>query len=110
MTMSTDLVKFINKQVSRISKNINMMRTVLTDWMLIVLAYLSSFFLGERKKSVPVLKLNTKSEQDVAINCLGSIDLRSNTALFREDLHSIQSVLADADIFLSSFLPSINRI
>ena len=102
MTVSTDLAKFINRQISRVSKNVSMMRTALIDRVLIIVAFLRSFFSGKRKSNIPVLKLKTKSQQDLVINCLGCIDLRSDTEKFGEDIRAIRSILNNADISFAS--------
>lgn len=100
--MAIDLVKFINRQISRTTKNFNLMCTKLIDSVLIIVAYLYSFFSGDKKKSIPVLKLKTKSERDLVINCLGCTDLRSDTESFGKDLRSIRTFLTDADISFTS--------
>lgn len=102
MTVSTDLAKFINRQISRMSKNASMMRTALIDRVLIIVAVLRSFLSGEKKKNIPVLKLKTKSAQDIVINCLGCIDLRSETESFGEDIRAIRTILNNADISFAS--------
>ena len=101
MTVSTNLTKFINRQMSRVTKSISLMRRAFADRVLILAAWTLSFFSGERKKQVSILKLKTKSAQDIVINCFGCTDLRSNTEGFGGDLSAIRKILTDADISLT---------
>ena len=95
MIASTNFVKFINKQLSHLTKKLNMTRTVVIDQVFISVSYLCSLSM---KKNIRVFNLSTKSDTDITINCLGCIDLQSNTELFNKDLHSVKKILNDADI------------
>lgn len=99
MAASTNFVKFINKQQSHLTKKLNMTRTAVIDRMFISVSYLCSLL--TKRKYIPVIKLVTKSTDKITINCLGCIDLQSDTELFSKDLHSVQSILKDADISLA---------
>lgn len=99
MATSTNFVKFINKQLSHSTKKLNMTRTAVIDRMFISVSYLCSLL--TKRKYIPVIKLATKSTDKITINCLGCIDLQSDTELFSKDLHSVQSILKDADISLA---------
>ncbi len=96
MIASTNFVKFINKQLSHFTKKLNMTRTVVIDYMFIIVSYLCSRL--TKKKNIRVFNLSTKSDTDITINCLGCVDLQSNTELFNKDLHSVKKILNDADI------------
>ena len=91
MAASTNFVKFINKQLSHFTKKLNMTRAIVIDQVFISVSYLCS--LSKKKKNIRVFDLSTKSDTDITINCLGCIDLQSNTELFNKDLQSIKKIL-----------------
>lgn len=103
MKLSINLIKAINKHISRATKNLNLLKANLLDLFLLFQGFVRSFFCSERKKLVVRRELKIKSEQDIVINCLGCLDLRSDLNSFSVDLCAIKGILTDADIsFVSS--------
>lgn len=96
--MPTKMVNFTNKMISRWTKNLSKMHRVLVDLIILCAAYILSFCSHNAKKRIADLKLKTKSSQDIVINHLGLIDLKSDTKKYKKDILGIHSILADADV------------
>ena len=98
MQLSKNLAKNINKHFSRTSKSFNLTKDNIINFLLLCWGYVGSFFCGKRKELVEQRNLKISSDQDIVINFLGCIDLRSDLSLFGEDLRALKKIFRDADI------------
>ena len=98
MKLSNNTVKALNKHISRCLKKLHLLKACLVDLILLCWGFVYSFFCWDRKKQVVRRDLKLKSNQEIAINCLGCIDLGSDLDKFKDDLHGIRDLLSVADI------------